>query len=131
MDRDTYAHRENASWVGGSSLRRPLVLFGLAVAGGCLAYALRERYRRDRHPARAEHPVTAVPDGQGMDPLDAPRPMAGPELGAERDIGPDPAAGVATGATTGAMTQHQVEENPWSSATPHVGSTDSPPRPAA
>ncbi len=131
MDRETNVERENASWVSGRNLRRPLALFGLAVAGGCLAYALRERYGRDRHPAPAEHPVTAVPDGQGTDPLDAPRPMSGPELGPEREIDPDPAAGATTGATTGAMTQHQVEENAWSSGTPHVGSTDTPPRPAA
>lgn len=82
---------------------RALAVLGIAIGGGWLLF---EAYRR--YPvvsAGRGRPVTARPDGVGVDPLDAP----------ERPV-------------TGAMTPEEVEENAWGTAAPHVGSSDTPPR---
>ena len=82
---------------------RTLALIGVALGAGWLLYEACRRYRP--RAGVVDHPVTARPDGEGSDPLDAP----------ERPV-------------TGRMTPHEMEENAWGTAAPHVGSSETPPR---
>ena len=78
-----------------------------AVGLGWLGFLAWQRYERMRRDDPRRHPVTVRPDRVGVDPLDAP----------EHPV-------------TGAMTPDEIEENAWSTAAPHVGSVETPPRPA-
>ena len=81
---------------------RALALLGIAAGAGWLLYEALRRYPPQR---LGSHGSVPRPDGEGIDPRDAP----------ERPV-------------TGSMTPHEIEENAWGTAAPHVGSSETPPR---
>ena len=93
-------NRDRGSSAYGFGDPRTLALLGIAVGAGWLLYEAVRRYQQPSY----GHSVDAYPDGEGIDPLDAP----------ERPV-------------TGRMTPHEMEENAWGTAAPHVGSADTPP----
>jgi len=94
--------RDRTSSAYGLGDPRLLALLGIAVGAGWLLYEAFRRYAPE--PASRRYPGPR-PDGDGVDPLDAP----------ERPV-------------TGRMTPHEMEENAWGTAAPHVGSSETPPR---
>lgn len=82
---------------------RLLALLGIAVGAGWLLWEAFRCYAPGA--ASRRYRAGPRPDGVGVDPLDAP----------ERPV-------------TGRMTPHEMEENAWGTAAPHVGSSETPPR---
>ncbi|MET4696997.1 hypothetical protein ABIE65_000008 [Constrictibacter sp. MBR-5] len=95
-------NRNRTSCACGFGNPRALALLGIAAGAGWLLYEAFRRYLPQRP---GGHGPVPRPDGEGIDPRDAP----------ERPV-------------TGSMTPHEMEENAWGTAAPHVGSSETPPR---